>query len=131
MSYNQAYLGEGYVPAYQMSAMPYVTSSNVTLGQIKEYSFGSVTRFFEIKNMGVAADVIAIGFTQNGLLPANSNFFVLSGTQTLSTEVRTDRLFISGVAGASTSFTLLAGLTAIQQKEFLTITGSSGFKGVG
>jgi|LakMenEpi03Aug12_release.lakeMendotaPanAssembly.Ray.scaffolds.fasta_scaffold1580575_2 hypothetical protein len=131
MAHNQAFLGEGYVPAYQMSAMPFVTSSNVTLGQIKEISFGSVTRFFEIKNLGLSTDILAVGFTQNGLRSANSNFFVLSGTQTLSTEIRTDRLFISGVAGSSTSFSLLAGLTGIQQKEFLTITGSSGFRGVG
>lgn len=130
MGLNNTYIGEGYLPAYQMSAIPFVTSSIVSMGQVKEISFRNVSRFFEIKNLGISSDVLAVGFTQNGMLPANSNFFIVSGTQSLSLEIRTDRLFVSGVAGSS-SFSLLAGLTGIQQKDFFTITGSNGFNGVG
>ena len=50
MGLNYPQVHEGYVPAYQVSAVPFVTSSNVTLGQVKEITFGYVTKFFTIKN---------------------------------------------------------------------------------
>lgn len=131
MSLNNPGLGEGYVPAYQVSAMPYVTSSTVALGATKEISFNYVTKFFTIKNTGASSNVIAVGFTQNGMLPGNANFFTLSGSESITGEVRTNKLFISGSAGASTPFTLFAGLTNIPVKNFLTVTGSNGFSGVG
>ena len=131
MGLNNPAWGEGYVPAYQMSAMPYVTSSNVSLGAIKEINFNYVTKFFTIKNNGAAANVISVGFTQNGMTPANSNYFVVSGSESFTFDVRTSRIVISGSAGSSTTFSLLAGLTNIPVSNFLVVTGSSGFSGVG
>jgi hypothetical protein len=131
MSLNNPVLGEGFVPAYQISGVPYVTSSNVTLGETKEIAFDLVTRFFTVKNTGTTSNVIAVGFTQNGMLPANSNFFILSGSEAFSGELRTSKLFISGSSGATTSFTLVAGLTGIPVKNFVTVTGSNGYSGVG
>ena len=130
MSLNTPIWGEGYVPAYQLSASPFVTSSNVTLGQTKEIIFGSVTRFFTVKNNGVSANVIAVGFTERGLQTVPSNYFVLSGTESFSGELRVDRLFVSGVSGAST-FSIIAGLTPITTGSFTRVTGSNGFLGVG
>jgi hypothetical protein len=130
MSLNNPVLGEGYVPAYQISPVPYVTSSNVTLGATKSYTFPCVTKSIFVQNTAAASNVIAIAFTQNGLLPANSNFLILSGGQTLSQDVRTSALFISGSAGTST-FGVLAGLTSIPVKNFLAVTGSNGYSGVG
>jgi hypothetical protein len=131
MSLNNPYSGEGFVPAYQISAVPFVTSSNVALGQVKQINFGFVSRFFEIKNMGATTSVIAVGFTSTGLGSGQSNFFKLSGSQSYSGELRTDRLFISGAVGASTDFQLVAGLTAVPARNFLVITASNGFGGVG
>ena len=131
MSLNNPYSGEGFVPAYQISAVPFVTSSNIALGQVKQINFGFVTRFFEIKNMSPSANVIAVGFTSTGLGTGPSNFFKLSGSQSYSGELRTDRLFISGSVGASTEFQIVAGLTAVPARNFLVITASSGFTGVG
>ena len=74
---------------------------------------------------------MAIGFTQNGMLPANSNYFVLSGSESFSGELRVDRVFISGSVGATVPFTLVAGLTFINSKMLTPITGSNGFSGVG
>lgn len=129
---NNTYYGEGYVPAYQMSATPWVTSSQVTLGSIVQIEFPQATRFLFIKNEGAAASTaISVGFTQNGLKLANSNYLNLSGSSTFSSELRVDRIFISGSVGASVPFTVLAGLTPIQRKDFLTVTGSNGFGGVG
>ncbi len=130
MSLNNPVLGEGYVPAYQISPIPYVTSSNVTLGSTKSYSFPCVSKSIFIQNTAGSSSVIAVAFTQNGLLPANANFLVLSGGQTFSQDIRTSELFISGVAGTST-FSVLAGLTNIPVKNFLTVTGSNGYSSVG
>ncbi len=131
MSLNNPVMGEGYVPAYQISAAPYVTSSNITLGSTREINFDFVTRFFTIKNTGASTNVISVGFTQNGLLPEKSNFYPLSGSEVLDVEIRTSKIFISGSAGASVPFSLIAGLTNIPVKNFLTITGSNGYLGVG
>jgi hypothetical protein len=127
---NQYYMGENFVPAYQMSATPFVTSSNVTLGQTKEIAFGNVTRFLIVKNTGASSTMLAVGFTQNGLKPANSNYFLLSGSEAFSAELRVDRVFISGSAGAP-NFTVVAGLTGVDPSRFLLVTSSNGFNGVG
>ena len=130
MSLNNPVWGEGFVPAYQMSATPYVTSSNVTLGQVKEITFPTVTKFFTLRNTSASTSVMAIGFTSNGFKVANSNYFVLSGSESFSGEIRTDRLFLSGSVGTS-NFSLVAGLTNIPVNNFQVITASNGFSGVG
>ena len=130
MSLNNPAMHEGFVPAYQVSAVPYLTSSSVTLGQTQQFEFGYATRFFTIKNNSVSTAVIAFSFTSLGLTPSNSNYYILSGAQEYSGEIRTDRLFVSGVAGSAT-FSIVAGLTGIPSRNMLQVTGSNGFNGVG
>lgn len=130
MSLNNPVLGEGYVPAYQISPIPFVTSSNVNLGQTKSYNFDFVSKSIFVQNTSAAASVIAVAFTANGLKPANSNFLILSGGQSLSEDVRTSAIFISGSSGSPT-FSFMVGLTNIPVKNFLTVTGSNGYTGVG
>lgn len=131
MSLNNPSIYEGFVPAYQVSATPYVTSSDIALGQVKQFDFNYVTRFFTVKNASTTStNTIAVAFTELGLSPASSNYFTLSGSEAFSGELRTDRLFVSGVVGTST-FTIVAGLTSIPSRNFLTITGSNGYQGVG
>lgn len=127
---NQFYMGEGYVPAYQMSATPYVTSSNVSLGQIKEIGFGYATKFLIVRNTGATSTALAVSFTQAGLTGANSNYFVLSGSESFSADFRVDRVFVSGSVGSPT-FSVVAGLTGIPSSRFLLVTASNGFNGVG
>ena len=129
MSYNNPTFGEGYSPAYQISATPFVTSSQVTLAQIKQIEFGHVTRFVTIKNNSPST-VLSVGFTENGLKSQNSNYFFLSGSESFSAEIRVDRVFLSGSSGTS-SFTVLAGMTTIPVSNFLLVTGSNGYTGVG
>lgn len=129
MSLNYPSQGEGYVNAYQISATPFVTSSAISQGQVTEIQFGYVSRFITLKNTS-AAGVIAVAFTANGLKPVNSNFFILSGSESFSGDLRADRVFLSGSSGAST-YALVAGLTTIPSKNMTLITGSNGFPGVG
>lgn len=121
-------LGEGYAPAYQISATPFVTSSNITLGAVKAINFPQVTRFLILKNTSPSTSVLAASFTANGF--RTSNYFFLSGSEAFSAELRTNTLFLSGSA-ATSNFTLVAGLTYISADAMLTITGSNGFQGVG
>lgn len=131
MSINNPTWGEGYVPAYQMSAMPYVTSSNVNLGAVAEIDFKYVTKFVTVKNNGAAASVISVGFTQNGMLPRNSNFFTLSGSESFTADIRTSKIVVSGTNGSPVPYSILAGLTNIPVSNFLVVTSSNGFSGVG
>lgn len=131
MGLNYPSQGEFNAAAYSVSSTPYVTSSTVSLGATREIVFPQVTKFITIKNTGASSTVLAVGFTQNGLLARNSNYFVLSGSESFSGDLRTDRVFISGSAGATTPFTLVAGLTLIPTKMLTPITGSNGFSGVG
>ncbi len=127
---NQFYMGEGYVPAYQVSATPYVTSSNVSLGQTKEITFGYATKFLVVRNTGASSTVLAVGFTQAGLTPTKSNCFFLSGSESFAADLRIDRVFVSGSSGSPT-FSVIAGLTGIPESRFLLVTASNGFNGVG
>lgn len=127
---SNIHAGEGYVPAYQMSATPWVTSSQVTFGQTKQHDFSHVSRFIFIKNNSATSSVLSVAFTENGLKSTNANFFILSGTESFTAEIRTDRVFISGTA-ATSNYTLFAGLTYIPRDNFSVITGSSGFPSVG
>jgi hypothetical protein len=121
---------EGFVPSYQVSATPFVTSSNITLGQTKYINFESVSRFITVKNNGPSTSVLSVGFTENGLKPTNSNYFFLSGSEAFSGELRATGLYLSGSAGTAL-FTIVAGLTAIPSKNAIVLTGSNGFPGVG
>jgi len=130
MALNYQPVGEGYVSAYQISATPFVTSSNITTGQVKEIKFGHISRFICVKNTGPTDSQIKVAFTENGFKPENSNFFTLSGSEVFQADLRTEKLFISGSTSAS-SFSVVAGLTTIPSKMITTITGSAGFEGVG
>ena len=111
--------------------MPYVTTSNVNLGAVAEIDFKYVTKFVTVKNNGAAASVISVGFTQNGMLPRNSNFFTLSGSESFTADIRTSKIVVSGTNGSPVPYSILAGLTNIPVSNFLVVTSSNGFSGVG
>jgi len=130
MSLNNPIMGEGYIPAYQISATPWVTSSLISNVAIQLMTFPEVTRFINVQNVATGAgDSIAVAFTQRGF--QTGNFFSLSQGSSLKEDLRTDRLFISCSAGTNVKFQILAGLTGIPSGQFQIITGSSGFQGVG
>ncbi len=129
MSLKAPYMGEGYTPAYQISATPFVTSSDVNLGQTVGIEFGNIANFVIIKNT-LAGSVLSVAFTENGLKSSNSNFFTLSGDESFSANFRVDRVFLSGSLGNPT-YTVIAGLTGIPMNQLLPVTASNGYRGVG
>ena len=130
MSLNNPVLSEGYVPAYQMSAVPFVTASNLAAGATFEISFPQVSRFFTIKNTSQYDD-LRVSFTQNGLSSPNNNYFSLVKSSSFREEIRTTKLFLFNNSANTMTFEVVAGLTSIPSNHFLTITGSNGHSGVG
>lgn len=131
MSLNNPVSGEFYIPAYQISALPYVTSSIINSGEVHRYDFPFVTRFIDVCNRGSGPkDAIAIGFTENGILKTN-NFVTIDRNASVNEEIRTTVLFVSCSYGTSVDYQLFCGLTTIPATQFLTLTGSHGHPGVG
>lgn len=123
-------LHEGYVPAYQASAVPFVTASQINLGEIQTYTFNQVTRFFNVKNRSSTLPTeIAVAFTQNGF--STGNYFTLEDGESFRDEIRCVQLFVSCSLGTSVNYEIIAGLTNIHHNYFLPITASNGHQGVG
>lgn len=132
MSINWPANGEYATPAYQISALPYLSSSIISQGQIHKYEFPYVTRFINIVNRGsLSSDKITLAFTERGLQSTVSNFITLDQGDTVHEEIRTTVMFISCSAGTSVDYQIFCGLTNIPSKNFLTLTGSNGHSGVG
>jgi hypothetical protein len=132
MSINWPANGEYATPAYQISAMPYLSSSNISVGQVHKYEFPYVTRFISVVNRGAnASDEIAVSFTENGLKSSVGNYITLEQRETVREEIRTTLMFISCSSGASVDYQVFCGLTNIPSKNFLVLTGSHGHPGVG
>ena len=148
--YNRG-AGASFAPAYQISGVPFVTSSNgtnVTNMPIR-INFPYATRFFQVTNTG--QEPLRIGFTENGVNGVggtvsgsatgyhSQNYFVLSGstsannsTSTVRLELRCKSLFFrSDAPGTKAGFTLVAGLTSVESSQFPILTGSQGFQGIG
>jgi len=122
--------GEYSVPSYQLSALPYLTSSIISQGQIHTYEFPYVTKFINVVNRAsLASDKIALAFTERGF--TTGNYITLDQGDTVHEEVRTTKLFISCSHGASVDYQMFCGLTNIPEKFFLVLTGSHGHPGVG
>ena len=118
--------------SYLVSAIPYVTASSLTVGEIREVSLPSVTRFFIIKNTSAASSSLCVGFTSNSFKAVNSNYFTLSGSQSVNLDFRIKTIFLSNSVGLpSLPFELIAGLTPIHHSDFPVLTASNGDLGIG
>ena len=132
MSINWPANGEYASPAYQISALPYLSSSLISQGQIHKYEFPYVTKFINIVNRGSAGtDKIALAFTERGLQSSVGNYITLDQGDTVHEDIRTTVLFISCSQGSSVDYQVFCGLTNIPANNFLTLTGSNGHPGVG
>ena len=98
MSLNWPNPHYGFVPEYQVSSWPYVTSSQiVAANDIKEVKFPGVTRWITIHNSDHGGSkVMKFGFTQNCFKAVNSNYFTLhAGEMTERLELKCTSVFIT------------------------------------
>lgn len=132
MSVNWPGNGEHFSPAYQVSALPYLTSSIFSVGDVHVHSFPYVTKFINVVNKGAnPSDKISIAFTERGLSPSVGNFITLDQGDTVHHEVRTSVLYVSCSTGTNVDYQLFCGLTTIPIKNFLILSASNGHPGVG
>jgi hypothetical protein len=125
--------GFGNASEFQSSALPYITSSTApAAGSPVLFRFPKVTRFICVSNAGNTT--LSFGFTQRGVT-TSSNKFVLSGSQSITLELRVRDLWLQG-EGGTPAYTLCAGLTNISRDQMPVLTGTlsngdSGWDGVG
>lgn len=134
---NHPHTHHNSVPEYQLSGVPFVTSSTANeVGTTPiEVNFPFVTRWVEIRNTGAlnADNSIRVGFTEAGVQAASSsNYYVLSGAlSTTRWELRCNKLWFRQHGGSTSGFSLVAGLTSVDESRFFELTASLGFEGVG
>ena len=146
--------GPNYVPAYQTSGTPFVTSSVVSGRNSgpERIDFPYVTKNITIRNTGGQDLRVAFSFSGSYAAgeaimdsghnkPAGSdtqpfqgdNFFVLpapSGSMTL--DARCTHVFLMcDQASTTTSFSLYAGLAGVAVSQFPVLSASNGFDGIG
>lgn len=132
MSMQWPTISEHFVPAYQVAALPYLTSSVISAGEIHKHEFPFVTKFVNVANKGTgSSDQICLGFAARGLDPVVGNFIKLDIGETVHHDVRSTALYISCSSGTNVDYQLFCGLTTIPARNFTVLTGSNGHPGVG
>ena len=132
MAINHPKAGPNSVPAYQLSAVPYVTGSTGAAETItkKRFDFPYVTRFIAVSNLnGTVTNELRLAFSEEGLDGAQKNYFSVPGSSVVNLDIRCKTVFIT--TSASSEWSLCAGMTTIPASEFPVLTGSNGFSGVG
>ena len=125
------------VGEYQLSGIPYVTSSILGDEETRTIEFPRVTKNIIVRNANTGTvAVLAVGFTENGIQAnpvAQTNYIKLNSGESLSADLRIKDLFLSNSVSDSNliEFEVLAGLTDITREKMITLTGSNGFEGVG
>ena len=132
-SYIQARVGLGNVGSYQVSGIPFASSSipcGVSSSAPTQVSFTTVTKEVVIKNTsGVTVD-LRIGFSMNGVFDAlgEKYFFTLANGESYSSSIRCTSVFLLSDHGTiEASASVIAALTGIPAERLpLNWSGSVG-----
>lgn len=137
MSLNNPGNGFGHVPAYQASALPWVTGSlAVPHTEPTVLRFPKVTKYIKVRAAGGTADV-KLGFSFNGIT-SGSNFYTIRKNTNIQFDLRVTEIYLLG-SGSTASVDVFAGLTLIDKRDGAPyLTGSTdpggpgaGWEGVG
>lgn len=130
--------GLGSVGSYQMSAIPYVSSSitvPVQSATALKIQFPYVAKFVTIINTGsVVTPNIRVGFSAAGTSGSGTNYFTLGYGESYTGEWRIEDLFLISTTSSQSSASIIAGLTPIPRGvPSFVATGNnwSGSAGVG
>ena len=127
MSFKNVKPKEKFVPSYQVSGKPFVTSSvaSEVSDDVIEVKFPTVTRWLQIRNTGT--DKMIFGFSAHGVdATETTNYMELANATTSPAfELRCKSVFLKKNGTTDTSFTIIAGLTDIPDLN-TALTGSEG-----
>ena len=130
--------GLGSVGSYQMSGIPYATSSltvPVNSATPLKIQFPYVTKFVTIVNENAGTSVpFRVGFSQAGVSGSGTNYFLLDNGESYTGEWRLEDIFLISNSTAQSSASIIAGLTPIPRGvPSFVATGNnwSGSAGVG
>ena len=126
------------VGSYQMSAIPFATSSltvPVNSAAPLKIQFPYVTKFVTVVNENTGTNVnMRVGFSVLGISGSGTNFFLLDNGESYTGEWRVEDIFLISNSTSQTSASVIAGLTPIPRgiPSFVS-TGNnwSGSAGVG
>ncbi len=127
----QPLVGLGNVGSYQVSSIPWVTSSIAAPESTEEplcIQFPSVTRFIVVKNDTASASKLRVGFSRNGIKDTG-NYFLLAKGESFEGSLRVADMYLLSDDGVPVDVTIVAGLTGIDRKNLPT--NWSGSVGVG
>jgi hypothetical protein len=110
-------------PEYMVSGIPFVTSSNVSAGNVVRIDFDKVTKSVKVCNTSLAGTDLRVGFSRLGVM--GGNYFLVSGSVTQEFDVRTRSMFFYSTAGTVT-FSVYAAQTTIDPTNVALFTGSNG-----
>ena len=109
--------GIGHVGSYQVSGRPYITGSAVgglAHNAEDEISFPNVTRAVNVINFGSNAIRVHFASKDTGNTISKFHFVELdSDEDSISMNVKTDKIFISNVSGGTATYRVIAELTGI------------------
>jgi hypothetical protein len=132
--------GLGSVGSYQMSGIPYVSSSltvPASNSNVLKVQFPYVTKFVTVTNDNSGTNIpMRVGFSALGTSGSTaSNYFLLDNGESYTGEWRIEDLFLISSTTSQTSASIIAGLTPIPRgiPALGTATGNnwSGSSGVG
>jgi len=129
---DQGYIpkpGLNHVGNYQVSAIPFATSSVVAptgSGTPLEISFPTITKFVVIKNINPTSATLRIGFSANGI--KGTNYVTIGKDESFCADIKLSSVFLLGDTSAVTA-SLFAGLTGIS--GYNLTAAYSGSTGIG
>lgn len=130
--------GLGSVGSYQMSGIPYASSSitvPVNSTAPLKIQFPYVTKFVTVVNENTGSNVaMRVGFSALGVSGSGTNYFLLDNGESYTGEWRLEDIFLISNTTSQTSASVIAGLTPIPRGvPSFVATGNnwSGSSGVG
>jgi len=129
MSVFQYKTGLGNSSAYQVSAIPFIISQNITAGTITQITFPQVTKFIKIVN-NHGSRTLDVGFSSLGISASSNYFTIAANSESVIYYWRVSSVFIKASGGAtSVPIEIHAGLTTVSDLELTN--NWSGSVGVG
>jgi len=120
--------GPGWVSEYQVSGIPFVTSSVLGSAVITKVEFPTVTQSVVVRNE-TSGSTIAVAFARNGF--SNGHYFTLLGQESYADRLRIKDLWLSHSAGVTSTTSVVCGLTTILRSNFPVLTGSNVLNAMG